>query len=751
MPITPAIPPGLGLPQRQPTPSTPQQPIAAPTTARQVPPNVPAPVIPLKPAFTTTPEKSKQKAPTAPGSDAKKNIKTLAQESGLSKDIASQAKSSKGKKILQDEDFPALNTAKADSVKPIIPQTSTPAVASKAPAAKTSATPKKAIPEPVVPSPAPVDVVTPRKEKTEKRPVPGVLNIAAATKTAEHKESSSPSVTQKSEDHVFPALPTPTTASVSSPIARSAPKTLRVVPTPKTEVPPVLATAGNSAQSIRSSIAAIHRPETPVSEIISDSVSIASASISASRTSSPPPSKVGSAAVRNTTKSQQRKQRKEASKKETAAIAVQPKPEQEVEIAPILGRKKKQKKEKSNSSTATPIESRPATPVTHQPPPLVKEETSTYRQAVNESMSLEEPVPPKVKASKPAADTKSKVKEVAKPGASLPTEEPKLSSPEKSTPTPLSILQTLIKDGRLPDPERMGLLKPIAGSSHRHEQYNPVPPKDGVTEIKCFVTSEEEASLNDGKPVRKLVDGARVMLSPYGNCVRNLTPEEEERYMELQEIIAAAATDPATFVHSRHEAGQGFSVIKGRAVPNGPPSYFPQSKALPPDPVTKMTRDAALNYINQSVLPRLNLGTANLAYPSGGNAKGAASLTTSALNSIAPIIMSFAANGVAGATAVAAEIAGHVPGSAKLAIPDDFDFSAMSGANPLATGDPGKLLPGQAGGGGGGPLANIPAMSLEDIEQALALARKETEKLEKSLNQVIKKNRRLLLATGGGH
>lgn len=699
----------------------------------------------------TTPEKPKQKVATFPGSDAKKNIKALAQESGLSKDIATQAKSIKGKKVLQDEDFPALNTAKTDSIKPTPSQVSTPAVASKASTSKTPTVNKKSAPEPIAPVPAPLEIVTPRKERTEKRPVPGVLNIAAATKTAEHKEPSSPSVSQKTDDHVFPALPTPTTASVSSPIARAAPKTLRLVPTPKTEIPPVLAVAGGSTQSVRSSIATIHRPETPVSEIISDSVSIASASISASRTSSPPPSKVGSAAVRNTTKSQQRKQRKEALKKETAAIAVQPKPEPEVEIAPILGRKKKQKKEKTSSSTATPIESRPATPVTQQPPPPVKEETSTYRQAVNESMSLEESAPPKNKAGKAATDTKSNVKEVSKAGTSPSVEEPKTSSSDKLTPTPLSILQTLIKDGQLPDPEKMGLLKPIAGSSHRHDQYNPIPPKDGVTEIKCFVTSEEEASLNAGKPVRKLVDGARVMLSPYGNCVRNLTPEEEERYMELQELIAAAATDPATFVHSRHEAGQGFSVIKGRAVPNGPPSYFPQSKALPTDPVTKMTRDAALNYINQSVLPRLNLGTANLAYPNGGNAKGAASLTTSALNSIAPIIMSFAANGVAGATAVAAEIAGHVPGSAKLAIPDDFDFSAMSGANSLATGDPGKVLPAQGAGGNGGPLANIPAMSLEDIEQALALARKETEKLEKSLNQVIKKNRRLLLATGGGH
>jgi len=39
-------------------------------------------------------------------------------------------------------------------------------------------------------------------------------------------------------------------------------------------------------------------------------------------------------------------------------------------------------------------------------------------------------------------------------------------------------------------------------------------------------------------------------------------------------------------------------------------------------------------------------------------------------------------------------------------------------------------------------------MSLEDAEQALSAARKETEKLEKSLNQLMRKNRRLLVSHG---
>jgi CCR4-NOT transcription complex subunit 4 len=53
--------------------------------------------------------------------------------------------------------------------------------------------------------------------------------------------------------------------------------------------------------------------------------------------------------------------------------------------------------------------------------------------------------------------------------------------------------------------------------------------------------------------------------------------------------------------------------------------------------------------------------------------------------------------------------------------------------------------------GQSGPFAGVPLMSYEDAEQALSLARKETEKLEKALNQIMRKNRRVLTMAGGGH
>src|ERR1051325_2935609 len=105
------------------------------------------------------------------------------------------------------------------------------------------------------------------------------------------------------------------------------------------------------------------------------------------------------------------------------------------------------------------------------------------------------------------------------------------------------------------------------------------------------------------------------MITPNGDCVRNLTEDEEIRFIELQARIAQAAGSPAAFVSSRHEVGSGFSLIKGRAVPNGAPSYFPQAPgAYPSDPVNKIQREEAIYYINQYVLPRLNLNSRDMSF-----------------------------------------------------------------------------------------------------------------------------------------
>ncbi|CAK7209965.1 transcriptional repressor proteinral negative regulator of transcription subunit 4 [Sporothrix curviconia] len=266
--------------------------------------------------------------------------------------------------VLQDEDFPALDAAAMSAAK------------SNAAAQAKSSKPS-----------------TPVGKKTiEKRPVPAVLNIAAASKpSASTGSEASPAASEKyapADSAAFPSLPTP--AAPWSPVVRSTPqhKTLRVVQAtkPSEAASPghtTLATiaAADNAKHVASasstpttthallanrqpSVLLANRPSTPASEIvsISDNASVVSASISASRAGSPPPpiSRIGSAAVRTTTKSQQRKQRKQASKMDAAAVveaatttssslvgpSTNDKDAQVAEIAPIMGRKKKQKKEK---------------------------------------------------------------------------------------------------------------------------------------------------------------------------------------------------------------------------------------------------------------------------------------------------------------------------------------------------------------------------------------------------------------------
>ncbi|KAG6361736.1 hypothetical protein INS49_009964 [Diaporthe citri] len=778
VPTAPAVPPpGLGFmahghPPRTATPLQAPPGLVGPAIA---PPggllsnNTPSPVVPLKPASASpasaagSASASKKGAEPATGAQAKKNIKALALDSGLSMEIASQASTSaKGKKpVLQDEDFPALESAKPVS------RTSTPAPA-KAPSIKTPMVAKKVQAETPKSATTPAASETPTQlasapkveRKAERKVVPGVLNIAAATKAAAAKSNPPSAVTsavEKADESAFPALPTPSSVSVSSPATR-VPKTLRVVSTPKAETPPSMSAGAAAPVSLRHAFSTLQRPETPGSADVSDTASILSASASASRTNSPPPgpSRVGSAAVRNTTKSQQRKARKDATKKEAAAISVQTKPEPEVVIAPI--------------DATPPVESRPQSPGPAERPVekegklAAEEKVSTYRQAVNESMSLEEPLIPRSRRKEGNA---SSTGEVSKPVTDRPI------------PPPAAILHELASAGWISDVDALGLLKGITSTSHRSEQYTPVVPKDGLTEIKSMLSDEDQQALLSGKPVHKIIDGSRVLLTPNGNCVRNLTAAEEQRYLELLAELAAKVGDPATYVHTRHEAGNGFSVVKGRAVANGTPSYFPQGPGtatadglrLPAvsDPMQKMTREEALANINQSILPRLNLGTANLntlaavtdpkhslnTSPGAGQNNNAPQTpplskqdlanATNALNSLAPLILNFASSGSPSSTAaLAAELTGQSAGSSLAKLDPADEFSGMANTMTATPSMPSlaSSVAGKSGnvGGSSSALANFPMMSVEDMEQAFTLAKKEAEKMEKSLNQVIKKN-----------
>ncbi|KAI8686303.1 RRM domain-containing protein [Fusarium keratoplasticum] len=729
-----SVPPGLALPPGLPTnisrpPSTPGS-----SRLHHVVPALPKVPPPGFPQGALTPEHSPRK-PVTPISEAKKNLKSLAAESGLSKEITaqSQTKQIKGT-ALQDEDFPALDALKNKDR----PSTPTPKATPKAKRQAEKIVDKllaKAGPSLETKS---QDVKPAMTTTAEKKPVSIDTRAAGGSpsKTGESSATTEKSTTELSA--AFPPLPTPSAAGISSPITRTAPKTLRVVPTQRVEAPPPASPALTMASVALSAtsrvISASYRPETPASEMVSDTASVISASVTHSRASSPPPNRIGSAAVRTTTKSQQRKQRKDALKQETKLIAEAPKEPEE--HAPVLGRKKKQKKEKP----AKAPQPRPATPV--QEP--VKAEPTPAEPAVPEQPKEKEieqkPVKSKA-AQKKAAKGKGKAKEVepeVAPTPQSPPQEPAATEPEtpevpeKPQPGPSSVF-TEIKNALWSSSiDKLHLLKPISGSSSRTDpnSANSNANKAGHCKdcsCKCGEIQDEDlAALRAGKPVRKQfhVDGSRMLITPNGDCIRGLTPEEEDAFLELQAAIAATAENPGAFIAPRHQPGSGaFSLIKGRAVPNGRPNIFPATaQPQSQDPIGKLQREDALSYINQYVLPRLNLGATNMGFPKGASpTKDAAAAS---LNSLAPYFYGPDA---------AAGVGIYTPPDGARAM-QDFSSAGMSSE------ERGKNF--------GMGVSGMPLMSVEDAEGALAAARRETEKLEKGLNQVIRRNRRLLLGNG---
>ncbi|PNP41685.1 hypothetical protein TGAMA5MH_06277 [Trichoderma gamsii] len=533
----------------------------------------------------------------------------------------------------------------------------------------------------------------------------------------------------------FPPLPTPSGAGSATVIAssRGMPKTLRVVPS---SIKIEARSASPSPAPISSAVSApgkpgnSHRPGTPASEMISDTASITSVSVSISRAGSPPLTKIGSAPVRGTTKSQQRKQRKDVLKQETKILAETPKTET-TEHAPVIGRKKKQKKEKTpkeanaSSSAATPIE-----------PPREEMETHSKgnRKPTTDDNHLGDS---KIEGTRyshggtPSSGSSEKeIQETATalPVSSLPgTSESADKALERPQSSPASVFADIKESLWTAAIDKLQLLKPVSSISSRldNNASNTIGKKEDCKECSCRCGEMQDAdlaALRAGRPVRKQfhTDGSRMLITPHGDCIRGLTPEEEDTFLALQTAIAATAENPAAFVAPRHQPSSGaFSLIKGRAVPNGRPNIFPSTvQPQSQDPIGKLQREDALSYINQYVLPRLSLGATSMGFPKGASS----TRDTASLNSLAPYFY--------GPDAAAGVGIYSTPESARAI----QDFAA-----------PGMSLDEISKGAAASSIGNMPLMSVEDAEAALIAAKRETEKLEKGLNSVIKRNRRLLL------
>lgn len=744
---TPSIPPGFGPPpnlppglligmqlphghppptreEASPKPTSRIVPTSAPFTPSRSSSFIPRAATPL--TNVSVPETvSPNVTPEKPVSQTKQDIKALATNSGLSKTISLQSS-----QPLQSEDFPPLETGEARAPAPATPSKTQPSTKS-----SVLVSSKKAMTTQAGSS-------SKATSKAEKRA--GVLSIATNTKAgktnAATESVNKPAVDATSSSEYPPLAPasTPTGTSVQSPLARN-PKTLRIPPSKKSETPaPSVATPSSttstfapalpaSRQASRVSASRQERPGTPTSEAISDNASITSTSFS--RANSPPPSRIGSAPMRNTTKSQNKRARKHQ-RGDLEVIAA--KQEAEPEAEPIQARKKKQKKDRNiHSATggSTPAVSRPPSPGPSDP---VREDSSARAISktempdptalVNEKHSSTEGAKPSTNTK--GSDTKLKGRtkiQVTPPPEATPMEaEEEFPPTEKPLPTPASTYQELLAEGRVPEPAQLALLKNPNSSS----RLSIVEVDAQAAHQKLTITPEDRAALMAGSAVHKN-EGTnhRIMLTANGDYVRNLTPEEEERYLKLQADIAAGV-GPTAFVSTKHNASHGFTLIGGRAVPNGPPSYFPpaQGSVSTLDAVSKIQRDEALSYINQYVLPSLSTN----------------SQLEKALN----------------ANALDAEMLRSDPSFPSWGNDPTSNDSSVRG--PTQEGILGNSLEGMTAhfavgrdGDSGRPLGNVSLLSLTESESAMQMARKEAESLEKKLLAMMKKNRKLLLGSAG--
>ncbi|KAK3637244.1 hypothetical protein LTR56_013782 [Elasticomyces elasticus] len=413
--------------------------------------------------------------------------------------------------------------------------------------------------------------VTPSKpdKKDEKRKHPGKLDITAAvskrdeaTATATKPtpaESSTPSKPQRSVSQAPSLASKAESPIVPSPLTKTAPRTLRVVQTPKAEVPPpAFPTSGLPTPSLSTgklpsrqpSIASINPPGTPSSEQVSISDAISIASTSQSRASSPPPgpvpSRVGSAPVREKTKSQLKKERQEKAKAMVEAEgSVTPIAEEPAQEA-ILSRKKKSKKEKEMKPK--PAKNTSAANETAQTTPTASRAPSPAPKPVVVEAAKERPTTP-AKPSTPAKPPVD-VTPVRTPVQTAPAPMPSPHEPSPP-PTPTLTAASLLAELKNQSPELQKCIDSLfrTPTSTQYKPNQSITPKDlhnpafWKADFKINLTKDEVDALlsgtipaiNYGGQEGRVWD--RGMITSTGSHLRALTEELEARFLDLEQAL----------------------------------------------------------------------------------------------------------------------------------------------------------------------------------------------------------------------
>lgn len=660
-----------------------------------------------------------------------------------------------------------------------------------------------------------VNEMTPQKDdkvqapaalSSAKRQPPGKLDISAATKIPENEAHSAANVNKQD----IPAKPIRTasaTAPVSVPASPAATstgspvkkpigaKTLRVVATPKTESPPQLPPLSTLPQvptveklrSRQASIASINQPGTPASEMISDTASFTSTSIS--RANSPPliGGKVGSAPVRKKTKSQAKKDRQERARQAEEERAMDEQaPEPEVVQAPIVGRKKKTKKPANNAKlTTAPTKSQPETPKT------VSKEDEELEALYQASIAAKKAAAAKASIPSPRVE---------------PITEPETAK-DKREPTAQSILADLQKTGELIT-SALEFFKPLNSSlAHASKTTQMSGGPVGPPDLKIHFTEADLEALTKRQPVHlRGHDGtsdSRTLITPQGKFFWGLTQELEEKALELEkhieELKGAARFHPKkhtaqhTGFHGQpnlpalatalKEAGAKLSKSTGEDIPRldspsiyqgGPsqrssvPSVQAHDDLLPPSQGQQpQTPTDAGVYLNQFVLPNTDNPPPNAPRPEmaavgGLPGAGTANISVNA-NKLAKAAKAVAEGGAVGPElegigAITADLLGGVfvqnlealvgadLGFSSLAAGNDVGFNGRLDVQGLVSAFDASVGADADAFGSGIRRGGRSVLSVEEAEQAMLAAKKDHEALEKKLSALIKRNKKLVSA-----
>lgn len=642
-----------------------------------------------------------------------------------------------------------------------------------------------------------VTIATGTPNANTKRQPPGKLDIPTAKIV--DKEPTTTAALRKAEPQTknvrtippatISSVPaSPAVAAAPSPIKpAAAPRTLRLVSTPKVETPPAVATPTpplpqiptvDKLRSRQASIASLNQPGTPSSDLISDTASMTSGMVS--RASSPPPTSniVGSAPVRKITKAQAKKNRQERKRQEEGKDATENGSDVEVVQAPIVGRKKKAKK-----SSTTP---KPVAAMASAMAAAAKSQPASPKSATVEDGPLETPVVASVKAQ----STRNSAS--ATPEPEIQTEDVR----ERREPSPQSVLNDLQKTGDILV-SALDFFKPLSSTLTHGSRTSQSGHATSPPDLKIHFSEADLDALAKKKPVR--LSGAqdrpdsRTLITPNGKFFWGLSTELEEKVLSLEtqidQLSGYLRYHPSSRTNQHHNAPYTSSDVlpaiatalkeAGKKMPNSPtndskfytnaysqqlPPVHPSDFQQPSPPVQQQTPADAGAYLNQFVLPRTDnpppnhprpemaavggapgSGTANISIQAGRFEKAARAVVeggavgSTEIDGLASMVGDKSGGvfvrGLEGLVGAGLNLNtfDHADGNVRRMLEElkKVEYSARDGT----AGAP----------AGGRQMERSGLLSLEEAEAAMVGARREQEVLERKLGALVKRNRKLAL------